>query len=73
MAFPGGSVDREPAIQEMWVGSVGQEDPERIASSILGKFPWTKLCKRSTVHRAAKESYTTEATEQTCCHTHAFM
>ena len=27
MGFPGGSVGKESAVQEIWVQSLGQEDP----------------------------------------------
>ena len=46
--FPGGSaVEKPPAVQEMQVGSLGQEDPleEGMAtrSSLLGwRIPWTE-------------------------------
>ena len=48
MVFPGSSVVKNlPAMQEMWVQSLGQEDSLEkdiaIHSSILaGKIPWTE-------------------------------
>ena len=51
MGFPGGLVvQNPPAMQEMWVGSLGQEDPLEeemtvmaILSSILAwEIPWTE-------------------------------
>ena len=48
MGFPGGSVVKNlPPMQEMWVQSLGQEDPlkEEMAThaSILAwKLPWTE-------------------------------
>ena len=48
MVFPGSSVVKNlPAMQEMWVQSLGQEDSLEkdiaIPSSILaGKIPWTE-------------------------------
>ena len=48
MGFPGGSVVKNPpAMQEMWVQSLGQEDPleKEMAthSSILAwEIPWTE-------------------------------
>ena len=27
MGFPGGAVVKDPPMQEMWVGSLGQEEP----------------------------------------------
>ena len=27
MGFPGGAVVKDPLMQEMWVGSLGQEEP----------------------------------------------
>ena len=48
MGFPGGSaVKNPPAMQEMWVRSLGQEDPleKEMAthSSILAwEIPWTE-------------------------------
>ena len=45
--FPCGSVMNPPAMQEMWIGSLGQEDPldREMAtySSILAwEIPWTE-------------------------------
>ena len=62
--FPGGSaVKNSPAIQEMWVRSLGWEDPleEGTAthSSILAWRIW-----QATVHRDA-ESDTTEVSKHT--------
>ena len=48
MGFPNGSeVKNLPAMQEMWVGSLGQEDPlEREmathSSTLAWKIPWTE-------------------------------
>ena len=48
LGFPGGSaVKNPPAVQEMWVQSLGQEDPleEGVAthSSLLAwRIPWTE-------------------------------
>ena len=48
LSFPGGSaVEKPPAVQEMQVGSLGQEDPleEGMAthSSLLAwRIPWTE-------------------------------
>ena len=44
MGFPGGAVVKKPpAIQEMWVQSLGQEDPLATHSSILAwEIPWTE-------------------------------
>ena len=58
--FPGGSVVKNvPAIQEMWVRSLGQEDAleEGMAthSSILAwRIPMDRGAWRATVHRVAK-------------------
>ena len=47
MGYPGGSVVKNlPAMQEMWIGSLGWEDPLEnemsIHSSILAwEIPWT--------------------------------
>ena len=47
MGFPGGSVVKNlPPMQEMWVQSLGQEDPlkEEMAthsSTLAWKIPWT--------------------------------
>ena len=65
MGFPGGSVVKNlPAMQEMWVRSLGQEDPvekEMTAhSSILGwGNPIDRGAWRATVHEVAKETDTT--------------
>ena len=45
MGFPGGAVVKDPPMQEMWVGSLGQEEPleKEMAthSSILAwEIPW---------------------------------
>ena len=48
---------RMPAIQEIWVGSLGWEDSleEEMDSSILGwRIPWTEEPGRLTVHGVAK-------------------
>ena len=47
MGFPGGSLVKNPAMQEKWVQSLGQEDllEKEMAthSSILAwKIPWTE-------------------------------
>ena len=46
MDFPGGLVVKNPpAIREMWVRSLGQEDPleKEMATSILAwRIPWTE-------------------------------
>ena len=63
---PDGSVVRNlPAIQETQVPSVGREDPleKEMAthSSILAwRIPWTEGTWKTTVHRVAKVSNTTE-------------
>ena len=63
MSFPAGSgVKNPPAMQdmqEMWVRSLGQDDPleEEMAthSSILAwKIPWTEEHGRATVHGVGK-------------------
>ena len=65
MGFPRGSaVKNLPAMQEMWVRYLGQEDPvekEMTAhSSILGwGNPIDRGAWRATVHEVAKESDTT--------------
>ena len=61
-----------PAMQEMQVQSLGQEDPleEEMAtcSSILAmKIPWKKEPSWAIVHGVAKNGGSTDATEQ---HTH---
>ena len=53
---------RTPAIQEIWVGSLGQEDPleEEMAThfSILGwRISWTEEPGRLTVHGVARIRY----------------
>ena len=57
-------VKNQPAVQEMHVPSLGQEDPleKEMAThfSILAwKISWTGGAWRATVHRMAKESDTT--------------
>ena len=44
MGFPGGAVVKKPpALQEMWVQSLGLEDPLATHSSILAwEIPWTE-------------------------------
>ena len=48
MGFPGGlAVKNLPAMQEMWVGSLGQEDPlekemATHSSTLAWKIPWTE-------------------------------
>ena len=63
--FPGGSVVKNPpAKQEMWVQSLGQEDPleEEMANplpySCLGN-PMDKRVQQVAVHGVTKESDTT--------------
>ena len=64
--FSGGSaVKNLPAMQEMWVQSLGQEDPLEkemaIQSSILAwKNPMDRGVWWTAIHRVAKESGTTE-------------
>ena len=53
------------AMQEIWVGSLGQEDPLEkgmaTCSSILAwRIPWTEKPGPLTVHGVTKESGTTE-------------
>ena len=51
---------RMPAIQEIWVGSLGWEDSleEEMDSSILGwRIPWTEEPGRLTVHGVARVRY----------------
>ena len=53
-----------PTVQEIWVRSLGQEDPleKKMAahSSILAwKIPWTEEPGGAAVHGVAKESDTT--------------
>ena len=48
MGFPGGSVVKNPpAMQEMWVRFLGQEDPlekemATLSSNLAWKIPWTE-------------------------------
>ena len=73
--FPGGSaVKNPPAMQEMWVRSLGQEDPleEGMAThfSILAwRIPMDRGVWGATVHRVTKSRTLklsrTEATEHT--------
>ena len=60
----GSAVKNLPAMQEMWVRSLGQEDPvekEMTAhSNILGwESPINRGARRTTVHEVAEESDTT--------------
>ena len=51
---------RMPAIQQIWVGSLGWEDSlgEEMDSSILGwRIPWTEEPGRLTVHEVARVGY----------------
>ena len=60
MGFPGGSLVKNlPAKQEMWVQSLGWEDPPEkevvTHSSILAwEILWTEEPGRATVHGAAR-------------------
>ena len=67
LGFPGGSaVKNPPAMQEMWVWSLGWEDPleKEMAthSNILAwRIPWTEQPGRPhTIHGVTKESDTTQ-------------
>ena len=74
--WPSGPVLKNPsASQEMWIQSLGQEDPleEGMAthSSILaGRIPWTEEPDGATVH-SVTEWATTEVTQYAC--THCFL
>ena len=62
VGFPSGSaVKNPPAMQEMQVPSLVQEDPLQMTthSSILWEIPWTEEPGRATVHGVTKEWDTT--------------
>ena len=57
----GSAVKNPPAMQEMQVPSLVQEDPLQMTthSSILWEIPWTEEPGRATVHGVTKEWDTT--------------
>ena len=71
--FPGGSVGKESAVKEMWVQSMGQEDPwRRVWQSSPVFLPGEFHGQRSLVGYSplgCKELDTPEVTEHICTHT----
>ena len=77
MSFPGGSVVKNlPAIQEMWVRSLGQEEPLEKAmamhSSMLAwEFPWTE--KPGRIQSMGPQKSQTQLSNQTTAKTNTVV
>ena len=74
LGFPGGSaVKNPPTMQEMWVPSLGQEDPlkdkETHSSFLAWRIPWTESLVGYSP-QGFKESKMTEVTQHEHTHIH---